>query len=88
MMNISDKICRETQNTLFNFSSIILRLRTKAPWFVTNQTLHQDLCIEEVGNVFREKAVAHHKTLSKHPNTPIGPLTDRPKGSCSPQNTV
>jgi hypothetical protein len=35
-----------------------------------------------------EKAAAHQKTLSEHPNPPIGPLTDQPKGSCSPQNTV
>jgi hypothetical protein len=35
-----------------------------------------------------QKAVAHHKTLSEHPNPPIGPLTDQPKGSCSSQNTV
>jgi hypothetical protein len=41
--------------------STLLRLLTNAPLFVTNQTLHQDLCIEEVRNVFREKAVAHHK---------------------------
>jgi hypothetical protein len=39
----------------------------------------QDLCIEEVRNVFREKAVAHHKTLSEHPNPLIGPLTEQPK---------
>jgi hypothetical protein len=70
------------------YQSKLLRLITNAPWFVTNQTLHQDLCIEEVRNVFREKAAAHHKTLSEHPNPPVGPLTDRPKGSRSPQNIV
>jgi hypothetical protein len=36
----------------------------------------------------RPKAAFHHKTLSEHPNPAIEPLTDQPKGSCSPQNTV
>jgi hypothetical protein len=35
-----------------------------------------------------QKAAAHHKTLSEHPNPPIGPLTDQPKDSCSSQNIV
>jgi hypothetical protein len=61
------------------YQSKLLRLITNAPWFVTNQSLHQDLCIEEVRNVFREKAVAHHKTLSEHPNPLMGPLTVQPK---------
>ena len=30
------------------YQSKLLRLITNAPWFVTNQTLHQDLCIEKV----------------------------------------
>jgi len=61
------------------YRSKLLRLITNAPWFVTNQTLHQDLCIEEVRNVFRGKAAAHHKTLSEHPNPLMVPLTDQPK---------
>jgi hypothetical protein len=55
--------------------SKLLRLITNAPWFVTNQTLHQDLCIEEVRYVFTEKAADHYKTLSEHPNPLMGPLT-------------
>jgi hypothetical protein len=61
------------------YQSKLLRLITNAPWFVTNQTLHQDLCIEEVRYVFRETAAAHYKTLTEHPNPLMGPLTDRPK---------
>jgi hypothetical protein len=64
------------------YQSKLLRLITNTPWFVTNQTLHQDLCIEEVRNVFREKAAAHRKTLSEHPNPLMGPLTDQPKQRC------
>jgi len=59
------------------YQSKLLRLITNAPQFVTNQTLHQDLCIEAVRNVFRGKAAAHHKTLSEHPNPLIGPLTNQ-----------
>ena len=57
----------------------LLRLITNAPWFVTNQTLHQDLCIEKLRNVFILKAAAHQKTLSELPNPLIGPLTEQPK---------
>jgi hypothetical protein len=56
------------------YQSKMFRLITNAPRFVTNQTLHQDLCIAEVRTVFREKAVAHHKTLFEHPNPLMGPL--------------
>jgi hypothetical protein len=61
------------------YQSKLLRLITNAPWFVTNQTVHQDLCIEEVRYVFREKAAAHCKTLIEHPNPLMGPLTAQPK---------
>jgi hypothetical protein len=61
------------------YQSKLLRLITNAPWFVTNQTLHQDLCIKEVRYVFREKAAAHYRTFSEHPNPLMGPLTDQPK---------
>jgi hypothetical protein len=61
------------------YKSKLLRFITNAPWFVTNQTLHQDLCIEEVRYVFREKAAALYKTLTEHPNPLMGPLTAQPK---------
>jgi hypothetical protein len=61
------------------YQSKLLRLITNTPWFVTNQTLHQDLCIEEVTYVFRERAAAHYKTLTEHPNPLMGPLTDQLK---------
>ena len=52
----------------------MLRLITQAPWYVTNQTLHRDLCIAPVPETFKEKAKAHHKILSAHPNPLMGPL--------------
>ena len=61
------------------YQSKLLRFITNAPRFVTNQTLHQDLCIATVLRVFQEKAAAHYHTLSLHPNPLMGPLTDQPK---------
>jgi len=61
------------------YQSKLLSLITNAPWFITNQTLYQELCIEKVQHAFREKAAAHHKTLSEYPNLLMGPLTDQPK---------
>jgi hypothetical protein len=61
------------------YQSKLLRLITNAPWYVTNQTLHQDLSITTVRHVFRDKVVPHHKTLSEHPNPPMGPLADQPE---------
>jgi hypothetical protein len=82
------KILISSLKSIQRYQSKLLRLKTNAPWFVTNETLHQDLCIAEVRTVFREKAIAHHKTLSEHPNPLMGPLTDQQKGNCSPQNIV
>jgi hypothetical protein len=57
------------------YQSKMLRLITQAPWYVTNQILHRDLCIAPVREIFKEKAEAHRKTLSAHPNPLMGPLT-------------
>ena len=66
--------CASTSNIeiIQRYQSKMLRLITQAPWYVTNQTLHRDLCIAPVRETFKEKAKAHHKTLSAHPN----PLMD------------
>jgi hypothetical protein len=61
--------------TIQRYQSKMLRLITNAPWFVTNQTLHQDLCTEKVETEFRKKVAAHYRTLTEHPN----PLTVQPK---------
>ena len=61
------------------YQSKILRLITNAPWFVTNQILHQDLCIDNVKSEFRKKAAAHHRTLTEHSNPLMRPLTVQPK---------
>jgi len=56
----------------------MLRLIAQAPWYVTNQTLHRDLCIATVRETFKDKAEAHRKTLSSHPNSLMRPLTTQP----------
>ena len=57
------------------YQSKMLRLTTQAPWYVPNQTLHRDLCGAPVREIFKEKAKAHRKTLSSHPNSLMRPLT-------------
>jgi len=47
----------------------MLRLITQAPWYVINQILHRDLCVAPVRDIFKQKAKAHRKTLSSHPNS-------------------
>ena len=71
--------CASSSNVavIQRYQSKLLRLITNAPRFVTNQTLHHDLCIEQVRNVFRERTEAHRKNLSTHPNPLMGPLIDQ-----------
>jgi hypothetical protein len=61
------------------YQSKLLRLITNAPWFVKNQTLHQDLCTEKVEIEFRKKAAAHYRTLTEYPNPLMRPLIVQPK---------
>jgi hypothetical protein len=60
---------------LQRYQSKMLRLITQAPWYVTNQILHRDLGITTVREIFKDKAEAHSKTLSAHPNPLMEPLT-------------
>jgi hypothetical protein len=53
---------------IHRYQAKILRQITNAPWYVTNHTLHKDLCIPTVRTVFQELTVAHHNTLKSHPN--------------------
>jgi hypothetical protein len=40
--------------------SKILRMITYAPWYVTNQTLHDDLKVSFIKNVIQEKSINQH----------------------------
>jgi len=74
--------CASSSNVeiIQRYQSKMLRLIAQAPWYeyVTNQTLHRDLCIATVRETFKDKAEAHHKTLSSHPNSLMRPLTTQP----------
>jgi len=60
------------------YQSRLLRTITKAPWYVSNQTLHSDLRIPHVRTVFRERTATHHTTLDSHPNPLMEPLVHPP----------
>jgi hypothetical protein len=46
----------------------ILRNITNAPWYVTNQTLHDDLKVPFIKDVFQGKSINHHHKLGNHSN--------------------
>jgi hypothetical protein len=54
--------------------SKILRMITKAPWYVSNQTLHEDLQVPFIKDVIHEKSIKYHDKLGNHSNTILQPL--------------
>jgi hypothetical protein len=48
--------------------SKILRMITNAPWYVTNQTLHDDLKVPFTKDVIQEKSIYYHDKLGNHSN--------------------
>ena len=56
------------------YQSKLLRTITNAPWYVTNHTLHSDLHIPYVREVFLERIANHRTTIAKHPNPLMAPL--------------
>ena len=49
---------------------------TKALWYVSNLTLHEDLKIPYVREVIFEKYAKHHRKQETHPNPLLHPLLD------------
>jgi hypothetical protein len=47
---------------------------SNAPWYVTNHTLHSDLKVRYVRDVFHERIRKHHTKLEDHPNPLLEPL--------------
>jgi hypothetical protein len=45
-----------------------------APWYVSNATLHADLAISYVHEVFHQKFNKHHTRLETHENPPLKTL--------------
>jgi len=73
-------------NIIQRYQSKMLRSITNAPWYVTNQSLYQDLRIPLVRTVYRERTAAHHATLRAHTNPLMETLLEprsnrRPNGS-------
>jgi hypothetical protein len=57
--------------------SKILRMITNAPWYVTNQTLHDDLNVPFIKDVIQEKSINHHDILGNHSNPILQPLLEQ-----------
>jgi hypothetical protein len=49
--------------------SKILRMIINAPWYVTNQTLHEDLDIPYITEVIQERSNKHHDKIKIYSNT-------------------
>jgi hypothetical protein len=49
---------------------------TNAPWYVTNQTLHEDLKVLFIKDIIQEKSLKHYDKLGHHSNTLLQPLLD------------
>jgi hypothetical protein len=57
--------------------SKILWMITNAPWYVTNQTLHDDLKVPFITDVIQEKIINHHDKLGNPSNTIMQPLLEQ-----------
>lgn len=63
--------------TIQAFQSICLRTVTKAPWFVTNKQLHNDLKVKTVKDVASLYYSRYHSKLANHPNNLVTQLGTR-----------
>ena len=54
--------------TIQAFQSICLRLISGAPWYITNESLHKDICIPTLNSLAKITYKKTHKTFSTHPN--------------------
>jgi hypothetical protein len=57
--------------------SKILQMITNVPWYVTNQTLHDDLKVPIIKDVIQEKGMNHHYKLGNHSNPVLQPLLEQ-----------
>jgi hypothetical protein len=57
--------------------SKILRMMINAPWYVTNQTLHEDLNVPCITEVIQERSIKHHDKIKIHINTTLWPLLEQ-----------
>jgi hypothetical protein len=54
-----------------------LRMIRNARWYVTNQTLHDDLKVPFIKHVIQEKSINHHDKLGNHSNPILQPLLEQ-----------
>jgi hypothetical protein len=57
--------------------SKILWMITNAHWYVTNQTLRDDLKVPFIKDVIQEKSINHHNKLGNHSNPILQPLLEQ-----------
>jgi hypothetical protein len=50
---------------------------TNGPWYVTSQTLHDDLNVQFIKVVIQEKSRNHHDKLGNHSNLILRPLLEQ-----------
>jgi hypothetical protein len=60
------------------YQSKILRILRNAPRYVTNHTLHSDLHIPYVREVFQERIAIHRTAIVSHPKPLMAPLLHLP----------
>jgi hypothetical protein len=50
---------------------------TNVPWYVTKQTLHDDLKVLFIKDIIQEKSINHHDALGNHSNPILQPLREQ-----------
>jgi hypothetical protein len=50
---------------------------TNAPWYVTNETLHDGLKVPFIKVVMQAKSINHHDKLGHHSNPILQPLLEQ-----------
>jgi hypothetical protein len=63
---------------LQTYQSKTLRMITNVPWYVSNQTLHDDLKIPFISDVIHSQAINYRNRNTKHKKELIAALTDVP----------
>jgi hypothetical protein len=57
--------------------SKILQMIRNVPWYVTTQTLHDDLKVPLIKDVIQERSINHHDKLGNHSNPILQPLLEQ-----------
>jgi hypothetical protein len=63
-VSLNNRLCNiYTENLCYRSYLISTMAITNAPWYVTNQTLHDDLKVPFITDVIQEKSINHHDKL-------------------------